>query len=131
MQGQCCSAASRTFVHESVYDEFVEKAKARAVNRVVGDPFRNEVEQGPQVITSLQASILRILKGILFKLILDAVRLHRSIRSSSRRSWRTSDRVSRTELSSSQEAQDSAPEDFMFNPRFSQTFRYQNFPPLA
>lgn len=40
-------------MHESVYDEFVEKAKARAVNRVVGDPFRKDVEQGPQVITSL------------------------------------------------------------------------------
>ncbi|KAK4782955.1 hypothetical protein SAY86_007329 [Trapa natans] len=48
-QGQCCCAGSRTFVHESVYDEFVEKAKARAMNRVVGDPFRVEVEQGPQI----------------------------------------------------------------------------------
>ncbi|CAN6477542.1 unnamed protein product [Victoria cruziana] len=48
-QGQCCCAGSRTFVHERVYDEFVEKAKARAVKRVVGDPFKEGVEQGPQV----------------------------------------------------------------------------------
>ncbi|MFS7912137.1 putative aldehyde dehydrogenase domain, aldehyde/histidinol dehydrogenase [Helianthus anomalus] len=48
-QGQCCCAGSRTFVHERVYDEFVEKAKARALKRVVGDPFRKGVEQGPQV----------------------------------------------------------------------------------
>ncbi|KAG8072244.1 hypothetical protein GUJ93_ZPchr0006g43600 [Zizania palustris] len=48
-QGQCCCAGSRTFVHESVYDEFVEKAKARALKRVVGDPFRSGVEQGPQI----------------------------------------------------------------------------------
>lgn len=49
LQGQCCCAASRTFVHEKVYDEFVEKAKARALKRAVGDPFRKGVEQGPQV----------------------------------------------------------------------------------
>lgn len=49
LQGQCCCAGSRTFVHESIYDEFVEKAKARALKRVVGDPFKNGVEQGPQV----------------------------------------------------------------------------------
>ena len=49
-QGQCCCAGSRTFVHERVYDEFLEKAKARALERVVGDPFKKGVEQGPQVL---------------------------------------------------------------------------------
>lgn len=48
-QGQCCCAGSRTFVHERVYDEFLEKSKARALRRVVGDPFRKGVEQGPQI----------------------------------------------------------------------------------
>eukprot|EP00250_Pteridium_aquilinum_P019681 c24530_g1_i1 orf=544-2193(-) len=48
-QGQCCCAGSRTFVHESIYDEFLEKSKARALKRVVGDPFQKGVEQGPQV----------------------------------------------------------------------------------
>ncbi|KAJ7539012.1 hypothetical protein O6H91_11G073100 [Diphasiastrum complanatum] len=48
-QGQCCCAGSRTFVHESIYDEYVEKAKERALKRVVGDPFKIGVEQGPQV----------------------------------------------------------------------------------
>lgn len=48
-QGQCCCAGSRTFVHESIHDEFVEKAKARCLSRVVGDPFRKGVEQGPQI----------------------------------------------------------------------------------
>ncbi|RZC88677.1 hypothetical protein C5167_016540 [Papaver somniferum] len=46
--GQCCNAVSRTFVHEKVYDEFIEKSKARAMKRVVGDPFQRGVEQGPQ-----------------------------------------------------------------------------------
>ena len=49
LQGQCCCAGSRTFVHERVYDEFVEKAKARAMKRIVGDPFKGGIEQGPQV----------------------------------------------------------------------------------
>jgi len=31
-------------VHERVYDEFVEKSKARALKHVVGDPFRSGVE---------------------------------------------------------------------------------------
>ncbi|XP_062110280.1 benzaldehyde dehydrogenase, mitochondrial-like [Humulus lupulus] len=48
-QGQCCCAGSRTYVHERVYDEFVEKAKARAIKRVVGDPFKTGIEQGPQI----------------------------------------------------------------------------------
>lgn len=52
LQGQCCCAGSRTYVHERVYDEFVEKAKARALKRVVGDPFKQGVEQGPQVLSS-------------------------------------------------------------------------------
>lgn len=46
--GQMCVAGSRTFVHESVYDEYLERAKARAQTRVVGDPFKTGVEQGPQ-----------------------------------------------------------------------------------
>jgi aldehyde dehydrogenase (NAD+) len=47
-QGQCCCAGSRLFVHESVYDEFVEKSIQRAKKRTVGDPF-TDAEQGPQV----------------------------------------------------------------------------------
>lgn len=47
--GQCCAAGSRTYVHESIYDEFCKKAAARAAKRVVGDPFAEGVEQGPQV----------------------------------------------------------------------------------
>ncbi len=49
LQGQCCTAGSRTFVHEDIYDEFVKKAVIRAQNRKVGDPFDDDTEQGPQV----------------------------------------------------------------------------------
>lgn len=48
-QGQVCCAGSRTFVHESVYDKFIEKCKAAADKRVVGDVFAPGVQQGPQI----------------------------------------------------------------------------------
>ncbi|XP_050221983.1 aldehyde dehydrogenase family 2 member B4, mitochondrial-like [Mercurialis annua] len=62
-QGQCCSAGSRTYVHERVYDEFREKAKARAMRRVVGDPFKNGVEQGPQIDSEQFQKVLRYIKS--------------------------------------------------------------------
>ncbi|XP_071710187.1 aldehyde dehydrogenase family 2 member B4, mitochondrial-like [Rutidosis leptorrhynchoides] len=62
-QGQCCCAGSRTFVHESVHDEFLEKARARAQRRSVGDPFRNGIEQGPQIDSEQFEKILRYIKS--------------------------------------------------------------------
>ncbi|WVZ24191.1 hypothetical protein V8G54_002735 [Vigna mungo] len=61
-QGQCCCAGSRTYVHERVYDEFVEKAKARALKRVVGDPFKGGIEQGPQIDSDQFEKILRYIR---------------------------------------------------------------------
>ena len=54
-QGQCCSAGSRTFVHEDIYDEFVAMAKAMAENRFVGDPWDDITMQGPQVSVATRA----------------------------------------------------------------------------
>ncbi|KAH7688781.1 aldehyde dehydrogenase (NAD+) protein [Dioscorea alata] len=62
-QGQCCCAGSRTFVHERVYDQFVEKAKARALKRVVGDPFKKGVEQGPQIDEEQFKKILKYIQS--------------------------------------------------------------------
>ncbi|KAG2328470.1 hypothetical protein Bca52824_011198 [Brassica carinata] len=61
-QGQCCCAGSRTFVHERVYDEFVEKAKARAISRAVGDPFKSGIEKGPQVDSEQFEKILKYIR---------------------------------------------------------------------
>ncbi len=36
---KACCAATRTFVHESIYDEFVKRAGALAASKKVGDPF--------------------------------------------------------------------------------------------
>ncbi|XP_071709750.1 benzaldehyde dehydrogenase, mitochondrial-like [Rutidosis leptorrhynchoides] len=62
-QGQCCCAGSRTFVHESVHDEFLEKARARAQKRSVGDPFQKGIEQGPQIDSEQFEKILRYIKS--------------------------------------------------------------------
>ncbi|KAM7483218.1 hypothetical protein LguiB_007801 [Lonicera macranthoides] len=62
-QGQCCCAGSRTYVHERVYDEFLEKAKARALRRVVGDPFKKGVEQGPQIDSEQFEKVLRYIRA--------------------------------------------------------------------
>ncbi len=48
-QGQNCCAGSRAFVHEAIYDEFVQKLADKACNRIIGDPFDPETEHGPQI----------------------------------------------------------------------------------
>lgn len=48
-QGQCCTAGSRIYVEESIYEEFVRRSVERAKRRVVGSPFDPTTEQGPQV----------------------------------------------------------------------------------
>ncbi|XP_052184443.1 benzaldehyde dehydrogenase, mitochondrial-like [Diospyros lotus] len=62
-QGQCCCSGSRTYVHERVYDEFVEKAKALAMKRVVGDPFKDGTEQGPQIDSAQFEKILSYIRS--------------------------------------------------------------------
>lgn len=61
--GQCCCAGSRTFVEDTIYDEFVEKSAARAKSRVVGDPFNMNVEQGPQIDQEQMEKIISMIKS--------------------------------------------------------------------
>ncbi|XP_073715723.1 retinaldehyde dehydrogenase 3 [Misgurnus anguillicaudatus] len=48
-QGQACTAASRVYVQEQVYDEFVRLSVERAKNIVVGDPMDPRTSHGPQI----------------------------------------------------------------------------------
>lgn len=49
-QGQVCTATSRVLVHEDIYDRFVESFKEHVkATSVVGDPFKDDTFQGPQV----------------------------------------------------------------------------------
>lgn len=47
--GQKCSATSRVYVDESVYDDFVEKLRERASAVKVGDPINRDVFTGPVI----------------------------------------------------------------------------------
>jgi betaine-aldehyde dehydrogenase len=46
-QGQSCQSNSRVFVHDSIYDEFVELAAAHLATLRVGDPMSEETDIGP------------------------------------------------------------------------------------
>ncbi|XP_075728741.1 aldehyde dehydrogenase 1A1 isoform X3 [Rhipicephalus microplus] len=47
--GQVCCAPTRVFVHEAVYEQFVDASVAMAKARVLGDPFESSTNQGPQI----------------------------------------------------------------------------------
>jgi aldehyde dehydrogenase (NAD+) len=48
-QGQCCTAGSRIFVHEDIYDRFVAKFTELAKNWPVGNPLEDTTLHGPLV----------------------------------------------------------------------------------
>ena len=47
--GQTCCAGTRIFVQSKIYDEFLEKYTAALSNVRIGDPFGEDVDQGPQI----------------------------------------------------------------------------------
>ncbi|MCP5109476.1 MAG: L-glutamate gamma-semialdehyde dehydrogenase [bacterium] len=57
-QGQKCSACSRAIVDEKVYDEFLEKLKAKAEAVKVGQPDDPDNYMGPVVNEKAKSSIL-------------------------------------------------------------------------
>ncbi|CAG8466219.1 15176_t:CDS:2 [Dentiscutata heterogama] len=59
--GQCCTAGSRVYVQDSIYDEFLTKFKDFTESNKVGDPFEADTYQGPQVS---QMQFDRIMKYI-------------------------------------------------------------------
>nr|BAF93875.1 aldehyde dehydrogenase family 1 subfamily A3 [Rattus norvegicus] len=62
-QGQCCTAASRVFVEEQVYGEFVRRSVEFAKKRPVGDPFDAKTEQGPQIDQKQFDKILELIES--------------------------------------------------------------------
>lgn len=61
--GQSCCAGSRTFVQSKVYDEFVKRAKQLAQRRKVGDPFKSDTDQGPQVDRDMFEKVMGLIKA--------------------------------------------------------------------
>uniref|UniRef100_A0A7N8YNZ8 Aldehyde dehydrogenase 1 family, member A2 n=1 Tax=Mastacembelus armatus TaxID=205130 RepID=A0A7N8YNZ8_9TELE len=60
--GQCCTAGSRVFVEEPIYDEFVRRSVERAKRRIVGSPFDPTTEQGPQISREQQNRVLEFIQ---------------------------------------------------------------------
>ena len=55
--GQVCTSAERLLVHGDVYDEFLEKLRARAAELVIGDPASEETYMGPMCNESALARV--------------------------------------------------------------------------
>ena len=49
--GQCCCGIERIYVHESLYDAFVEKAVAWVMGQRLGNPYDPETTMGPMANT--------------------------------------------------------------------------------
>ncbi|KAM6184266.1 aldehyde dehydrogenase 1A1-like [Erethizon dorsatum] len=62
-QGQCCVAASRLFVEESIYDEFVRRSVERAKKYVLGNPLNPGVNHGPQIDKEQYNKILDLIES--------------------------------------------------------------------
>ncbi|CAL8379007.1 unnamed protein product [Arctogadus glacialis] len=61
--GQCCTAGSRVFVEEPIYEEFVRRSVERAKRRVLGSPSDPTTEQGPQISQQQQARVLELIQS--------------------------------------------------------------------
>ncbi|XP_066460267.1 aldehyde dehydrogenase 1A1 [Eleutherodactylus coqui] len=62
-QGQCCIAASRLFVEEPIYEEFVRRSVERAKKRVLGDTLAPTTDQGPQIDKEQYDRILDLIES--------------------------------------------------------------------
>ncbi|KAI8422647.1 hypothetical protein MSG28_006420 [Choristoneura fumiferana] len=60
--GQCCVAATRTYVQAGIYDKFVAKAAEIAQKRKVGNPYE-EVEQGPQIDKEMYDKVMSYIES--------------------------------------------------------------------
>jgi 1-pyrroline-5-carboxylate dehydrogenase len=61
-QGQKCSACSRAIVDESIYDEFLNKLKAKAETLTVGPADENSNYMGPVINSRARESILKYIE---------------------------------------------------------------------
>ncbi len=67
LQGQKCSACSRVYIHEAVYDDFVEKLLAKTRALTIGDPTDKSVYMGPVIharaVKTYEAAVKSAKKG--------------------------------------------------------------------
>ncbi|MFC9914554.1 benzaldehyde dehydrogenase [Streptomyces sp. NPDC127197] len=56
-QGQICMTTGRHLVHQSLYEEYVERLAAKADSLAVGDPLREQVHLGPVIDATQLAKV--------------------------------------------------------------------------
>lgn len=61
-QGQICMTIGRHLVHESLYEQYVEKLAAKADSMVVGDPAAGQVHLGPVIDETQRDRILDLIE---------------------------------------------------------------------
>ena len=61
--GQCCIAGSRTYVHSSLYNQFVEKAASAASKIKLGNSLESDTEQGPLVSQEQHQRVLGFIEA--------------------------------------------------------------------
>ena len=61
--GQSCCAIERVYVHEKIYDSFVEEVKKVLANYKVGDPFDKSTHIGPVISKRAKETILAQIKA--------------------------------------------------------------------
>jgi aldehyde dehydrogenase (NAD+) len=61
--GQTCLAGSRLFLHESIYDEFLERLIERTKRIRLGDPSKMESEMGPMATMDQLHKVQRFVEG--------------------------------------------------------------------
>jgi aldehyde dehydrogenase (NAD+) len=61
-QGQVCTASSRIYVQERIYEQFVEKLVAATKKRTQGNGFK-DVNMGPQVSAEQQETVWKYIKA--------------------------------------------------------------------
>jgi acyl-CoA reductase-like NAD-dependent aldehyde dehydrogenase len=62
-QGQSCCAPSRIFVHEAIYDKFLDKIKLNAEERTTGDPFDENTVHGSLISQVQMNRVLDYIKS--------------------------------------------------------------------
>ncbi|MDS1142115.1 NAD-dependent succinate-semialdehyde dehydrogenase [Pusillimonas sp. SM2304] len=65
--GQTCVCTNRIYVHDSVYDAFIEKFTAKVGGLQVGDGFADKVVQGPLIDEAAVEKVLEHVKDALAK----------------------------------------------------------------
>lgn len=61
-QGEVCTNGTRVFVHESLYDEFINQLKVRTEKLIVGDPMDIETQVGALISKAHLAKVLEAIE---------------------------------------------------------------------